>query len=476
MKITITFFFSLIFALFFLANPVLADTFDPNNIISDFEILDYTSLNLDNIQKFLQNKNSFLANYQTNACTENDVLQKGLCSGKLISAAEIIYDRAITSKINPKFILVLLQKEQGLIEKNNPKQSQIDWATGYGCPDGASCNERWRGFWKQVNSASLQFRDYLDNPQLYTYKAGNTYTFSNQYGTISQETATVTPVNQATASLYNYTPHVYNGNYNFYKLWQRYFTRDYFDGSLLQAQGDNGIWLIQDNKKRPFTSIGAFISRFDIKKVIQVNKSDLDKYETGVPIKFAQYSLIRLASSTASSSSIFLIVGDKKRIFSNNEVFRKMGFNPTEVIDASLDDLNIYADGLPLTATSTYPTGALLRDQKTKGVFWVIDGTKAPLIDAIFLTTKFNKKKLIKTTVAELDNYQTIDPVLFNDGELLKSNESPTVYVIVNNKKRPITSGEIFEQLGYKCENIITVPPRVLNLYSEDEVIIGITE
>jgi len=36
--------------------------------------------------------------------------------------------------------------EQSLIEEESPTQRQLDWATGYGCPDGGSCNPRWQGF------------------------------------------------------------------------------------------------------------------------------------------------------------------------------------------------------------------------------------------------------------------------------------------------------------------------------------------
>ncbi|MBU0636694.1 MAG: hypothetical protein ABH818_00500 [Patescibacteria group bacterium] len=455
MKIKIIFLFCFVLILFFGINQVLANAFNPNNIISDFEILDYTSMNLNDIKKFLQNKNSYLTNY---SCIDPDK--------KTMSVPEIIYDRAINNKISPKLILVLLQKEQSLIEDNNPNQKQLDWATGYGCPDNASCNQRWQGFWKQINSASLQFRDYMDNPHLYAYKANNTYTFTNPYGTINKEPVLVTPENQATAALYNYTPHVYNGNYNFYKLWQRYFTNNYFDGSLLQAQGEQDIWLIQNNKKRLFANKSVLISRFDINKIIQINKADLDKFETGTSIKFPQYSLIKSPRGT-----IFLLVDNKKRGFTSSKVFRKMGFNPTEVLNASWDDINAYADGLPLTATSTYPTGALLQDTKTGGVYWVIEGTKAPLIDKIFLTTKFNKKKIIKATTKELANYKKIAPILFDDGELLKSNISSAIYVISNNKKRLITSNEIFKQIGYKLENIITVTPKILYLYPEGKPI-----
>ncbi len=446
-----------IFCLFFLTYTSLAkaSTFDPNFIISDEEVLDYTSMDLADIKEFLTNKNSYLLNY---ACPDAD--------GKIWTAPEIIYDRAVTNKVSPKFLLVLLQKEQSLIEETSPTQSQLDWATGYGCPDGGSCNTRWQGFWKQINSASLQFKDYMDNPQLYTYQAGNIYEFTNPYGTISNEMMTVTPANQATAALYNYTPHVYNGNYNFHKIWQRYFTKSYPNGSLLQAYDEPGVWLIQDGKKRPFVTKGALTTRFDENKIIQVNRSDLDKYETGVQIKFPQYSLVRSPRGT-----IFLLVDDEKRGFTSSEAFRLMGFNPEEVVDASWEDINTYADGTPISATSTYPTGALLQNNETGGVYWVMEGEKSPILDKIFLTTKFKNKKIIAVKPEELEEYVTINPVSFTDGELLKSSSHPAVYVIADGQKHPIISGKIFEQLGYDWDNIIEVSSRVLYLYDMGEPI-----
>lgn len=432
-----------------------ADNFNPDYIISDFEILSYDSMELNFIQEFLTAKGGYLAA----ASFPNP-------DGKIMTAAEIIYDRAITNKVNPKFLIVLLQKEQSLIEDKNPTQSQLDWACGYGCPDSSPCNTRWQGFWKQVNSASLQFRDYMDNPHLYTYKAGQTYTFTNPYASGGNAAPTVvTPANQATAALYNYTPHVYNGNYNFYKIWQRYFSRPiYSDGSLLQAEGEVGVWLIEDGKKRPFLSKGALISRFDINKVIIVSKNDLDKYETGAPIKFPQYSLVMSPRGT-----VYLLIDDKRRGFASGEAFKKMGFQRDEVTKASWDDINVYQEIAPITATSTYPTGALLQDKKTGGVYWVINGAKAPLWDAIFLKTKFKNKKIIKVNQDELSKYETISPVLFDDGELLKSPISAGVYLISGGKKYAFTSGKVFEDLGYKWSNVITVSPKVLYLYDEGE-------
>ncbi len=457
------------------AKLALASTFNPNFIISDAEILDSTTMTLADIQGFLISKGSYLAHYTTQNA-----------DGVFKTAAEIIYDAAVNNydcdninlstdpteaekklkcqpaAINPKLLLVLLQKEQSLIEDSSPDQSQLDWATGYGCPDNAACNPRWKSFGKQVNSAALQFFDYMTSPHHYTYQVGKAYTATNN----NRPDIIIVPANQATAALYNYTPHVYDGNYNFFKLWLKYFSRNYLDGSLLQVEGEPGVWLIQDGKKRPFLTKGALTSRYDPGKIITVNKTDIDKYLTGAPIKFPQYSLLRSPRGT-----VFLLVDDKRRGFKSAEALRKIGYNPEEIIEASWEDINVYEEGEPITATSTFPTGALLQDSKTGGVYWVSEATKAPVWDRIFLTTKFKYKAIHPIEPEKLASYKTVNPVIFDDGELLKSLTSPAVYVIANGQKRALTSPKVFEELGYKWENIITVPKKIIDLYNTGELI-----
>jgi hypothetical protein len=470
------------FSLIISTNTTSAQTvnpnFNPNLIITDAELMDYDSLNVTQIQSFLQKYNSYLANYKTlNA------------HGTLKTAAEIIFDasnknydcsgvtltenpievekeikcRRITT-VSPKFLLVLLQKEASLIEDTAPSQSHLDWATGYGCPDNWTCNPYYKGFGKQVNSAALQFLAYVNEQDRYTYKAGQTYTFSNPYGTISTQSMTVTPTNKATAALYNYTPHVFNGNYNVYKLYERYFptqTPRYPDGSLLQAKEQVGVWLIQNGLKRPFLSKSALVSRYNLDKIIIVNESELDGYEKGSPISLPNYSIIR----SSTDQNIYLIVDDSKRKFENEATLKKFGFNPDEIISATSQDLSYYTNGLPLTASSTYPTGALLRDPQSGGVYFVQNGIKAPIIDKVLLEKKFSGQNIIKATKEELAQYTKVSPLLFENGELLKSDSASTVYLIVNGQKRPFISGNDFEKLGYKWSNVINVSPQLLYLY-----------
>jgi len=436
---------------FLILSPIAKAEFNPAYIIGDQEILDDQSMTLEEIQNLLVSQGGFLATYPV-------VNPDGLT----MTAAQAIYDRATNNHVNPKFIIVLLQKEQSLIEAKSPSQSSLDWATGYGCPDGGGCNDRWRGFWKQINSASLQFRDYMDNPQYYHFQAGQTYTISNT----GRDPQVVSIINQATAALYNYTPHIYNGNYNFWKIWQRYFTRNYLNGSLLQVPGDGGVWLIENGQKRAFLTRSALTSRFDPSRIQFVSKADLDKYETGTPIKFAQYSIVRIPNGR-----IYLLVDETKRRFLNPEAFKKMGFNPDEIIKVTEEELVDYTEGTAITTTSTYPTGALLQDRKTGGIYWVSDNTKSPLWDGVLLKTKFKGKRIVPSSTKELAAYQTIDPVRLTDGDIVKTKNSPAIYIIENGLKRAVWSADIFLKLGYKWSNVITVSDKLLSLHLDGEPI-----
>ncbi|MDQ5938553.1 MAG: hypothetical protein QG642_243, partial [Patescibacteria group bacterium] len=152
--------------------------FDYNLILSDEESVDYTAMSLAQIQQFLRQKNSYLQDYYftgynpgpNEPITMDESIRLNYTRAR--SAAEIIYNASVEAKINPKFIITTLQKEQGLIEKANLDQRALDYATGYYCFDGQACNPQWQGFGKQVRAASLQFRDYIDNIHTRPFQPG----------------------------------------------------------------------------------------------------------------------------------------------------------------------------------------------------------------------------------------------------------------------------------------------------------------
>ncbi len=430
-------------------------TFDPNYIISDAEMNDYNSMSLQDIQNFLDHQKGILKNYK---CYDDQ--------GHLESAAEIIYSLAQKTKINPKVMLVLLQKEQGLLEDPHPTQFQLDEATGYGCPDNSYCNPRWKGFYKQVNSAYLQFRSYMDEDYLYKYRKNGVYIFNLNRNVKTIEI--VSPETKATAALYNYTPHIYAGNYIFWKLWHHYFPeRAYFpDGSLLREKGKPGIYLIQNGKKRPFLSKAAFLSRYSPKKVVTVSASVLASYPTGKPIRFPNYSLLETPDKT-----IYLLVNDTLRPLKNYQVFRDIGFNPAEIIKVKQKDIEGYKIGKTITEKDVYPTGALLQNVKTGGVYYVINGEKHPIWSKVILEVDFPNMNIIRVSPKELAKYPTAGPQKLKDGTLIKSKYAPTVYVISDGKKLPIANEKTFLKLGYHWSDIIPVDDRVLEIHPTGHIL-----
>lgn len=162
------------------------------------------------------------------------------------TSAQIIYDTAQEFSINPQVLIVLLQKEQGLVLDTwpIPGSSQYRTATGYGCPDTAACDSQYYGLTNQIRWAATMFRAIINNsPTWYTpYIIGNNYVQYNPDSNCGGSNVFIE--NRATQALYNYTPYQPNqgaldagwsqvncgayGNRNFYL----YFT-DWFGNTTL---------------------------------------------------------------------------------------------------------------------------------------------------------------------------------------------------------------------------------------------------
>ncbi|MBI2637249.1 MAG: hypothetical protein HYW81_03610, partial [Parcubacteria group bacterium] len=217
---------------------------------------------------------------------------------------------------------------------------------------------------------------------------------------------------------------------------------------------------LQNGKRRPFLTRTALYSRYHPDRIIPVSKNELEKYEIGAPIKFANYSLLRSPKGT-----VYLLVDDTIRGIASREVFRTIGFNPEEVVQVTEDDLALYAKGENITLASAYPTGALLQDKKTGAVFWVQDGEKQGIIDRTILANNFKNVRPSPVHSDELVKYPYIGRLKLADGTTITSPESSAVYVISDGLRRPVISGEAFEKLGFNWDDVVEVPQSVVDLH-----------
>ncbi|WP_308534725.1 hemagglutinin [uncultured Mobiluncus sp.] len=221
--------------------------FDPGNIITDKVFYDYQSMTQADIENFIRDKNAGCVSLSTPCLadyTEDtiDVPASPRCEGYQgapgESAATIIYKTAQSCKINPQVLLVLLQKEQGLLTASDyslsPRHYEV--ATGFACPDGADCDPQYFGFGTQVYYAAAQFQRYRQSPAQFPFHTGvaNNIPYSPL---ASCGSAPVILANQATTALYNYTPYQPDsallsgtpgecssyGNANFYGIFKTWF-------------------------------------------------------------------------------------------------------------------------------------------------------------------------------------------------------------------------------------------------------------
>lgn len=432
---------------FTLSSADLKDGFRPEEILDDPDIFGVGDMTLNRVQDFLAAKGS-LGTYRTK---DTDGVEK--------SAAQIIWRVATSYKINPRYLMALIQKEQSLVEDPDPTQKQFDWAAGYGVCDSCSMNDpsiqEFKGFASQLEWAAKQHREkYL----MQLLGRGTTISGYAPGKTSTIDGIAVTPVNNATAMLYTYTPHIH-GNLNLWHIWQRWYSIAYPDGTVVKGKTSNKAYLIRFGQKRPFKSLAVAFSMVDPNKVITVDDSNLTAYPDGRSISFANYALVE-----TKDAKRYLIVGDKKRLIVSKKVFGRLGFNEDEVIDVSASDLEPYVDGPDITLQTAYPTGQVLKDPK--GNYWYVeDGVRHAIANRAFLTLYFAGLPAKSVTQKKLDTFTTGEPYRLHDGELVRTKEEASVYVMENGLRRPIPSADVFETLGWKWKNVITLPNSVLKEY-----------
>ena len=300
----------------------------PEHLLSDADMTDVDAMTRDEIQTFLS-KGS-LGKYKT-----KDI--KGISR----SAADIISNAAKEFTLNPRVILVILQKEQSLVESTSASQKQLDWAMGYAICDDCSKSDprlqKYRGFGKQVYYASERIREaYLSKLLL------NGVTMSGYGPGIESviDGSALVPQNNATAALYTYTPHK-QGNVNFMNIWNRWFTKSFPDGTLIQSRKTGAVWLVQGGKKRPIISEAVLKSRFNTNTILPTSISIIEQYPDGVPIDFPNYSLLR-----SETGSVYLIVNHVRRGFVSMDALHDAGFSIHDAIAVKQKDLTRYIEGL----------------------------------------------------------------------------------------------------------------------------------
>ncbi len=211
--------------------------FDAGDIISDQVMFNPNTMTEAQVQSFLNSMVPTCQNVQyatglpclkgyrqTTQSRPADPMCHAYTGASNETAAAIIVKVGKACSINPQVLLVLLQKEQGLITDTWPTSNEYRKATGYGCPDSSNvtCDATYNGFFNQVYKAAWAFQRYTmpagtgpgtDYYSVYSaYPVGRAYPilYQDPYTDSSCGSKSVVVKNKATHSLYYYTPYTPN--------------------------------------------------------------------------------------------------------------------------------------------------------------------------------------------------------------------------------------------------------------------------
>lgn len=223
------------------------------------------------------------------------------------SAAEIIWDAAQAYNINPKVLLVTLQKESGLVTDDWPLKRQLVYAMGAHCPDSgpggsANCDVNYSGFSMQMRESAELFRYYLDNMDQPWWS--NKKPFQNNYIQYDVDSScggsNILMETRATTALYVYTPYQPNsaalaagygsaepcgayGNRNFWLYYNDWFGTTLDKSFLLvKSSANNAQYVIYNNLKQYIPSTEVKVAwGLDSTPMETVDQAYLDSLVTG---------------------------------------------------------------------------------------------------------------------------------------------------------------------------------------------------
>jgi hypothetical protein len=314
-----------------------------------------------------------LKSYKQNTPTKN--AESGIC-GYLPAysnrtAAQIITDVSAACGINPEVLIVLLQKEQGLVTDVWPWYNEYQKATGFACPDTSGCNTAYYGFFNQVYSAARQFKRYQADPTNWNYVAGqsNKIYYSPVTSTCPNPPYSwVTIQNQATAGLYDYTPYQPNkaaldnlygtgdgcsayGNRNFWRYFNDWFGSP--TSTLFKISGNDTVYLNWGDTYYPIPS-PAVLRAWGLGKynVTTVSSSSLSASTQGP-------ALSRVAKF-GSDATVYLLDNGSYHAIPSWAMLNRYGLGSGDNVNyADSNLLNILQPSGSLTSLARAPSGAI---------------------------------------------------------------------------------------------------------------------
>ena len=261
------------------------------------------------------------------------------------------------------------------------------------------------------------------------------------------------------------------------------------NGTLIKSADAPEVYEIWEGGKKHIPTSNILQSHYDWSKVITVPIEEINAYPKTSDLLFQDGTLL----GNSDNNRVYVVTDfGRRRWITTSEVFDQLGYdwgNVHWVSDeelekgtieelASLDETNIYVDGVMI-----HPSGTLIKgsDEKVYLLNSVdidngVRGFKQHIYSPTVLTSWFSWKDVVVVSGEELNSYLTNSyPLVYRTGTLIRSKSADEVYVVENGILRHITDTGVFDAMGYTWCKVMEVEDEELNsLLNDYEGILGI--
>jgi len=253
------------------------------------------------------------------------------------------------------------------------------------------------------------------------------------------------------------------------------------NNSLLRSITTGKTYVLLDGQLRYISSLDVFAKYgYKWENVINVSQEELDGYEIGDDLGVSAGAIVEGSVVKSSDNpTVYLIEEGKKRPFATGQAFLGAGHEWSDIVIVSIASLSALEEGEAVVFVATAQDvreGSVVKSSDSPAVYLIESAKKRPFTTGqAFESRGYRWSDILVLSPEIIEDYEEGLPLVYmsndeavKEGSLIKSENSPIVYLISNNRRRIITSERIFLALGFEWESVLTVSGAKVNEYQTD--------
>ena len=235
----------------------------------------------------------------------------------------------------------------------------------------------------------------------------------------------------------------------------------YPDSTLVTVENSPAVYIIQDAKRKEFTSAVLFEkSGYNWNEIIEIDKMELSSYPRSGRALYPDGLLIR----SIDDPNVYFLESGKKRKINSENLLKKLGYGWGDIVSINPGEMKDYPDGKMMI----YPNGTLIQREGFPIIFKIESGQRKEFTSAVLFEVMNGKySDIVLLSRKEFFAYENGGNLWYPENSLLREVETDGIYVMKNSNIVAIRSPEEFKSAGYKWSSVIEISKEEMRLYKD---------